>query len=106
MEDCSLRPLTSFASFWISRQSAALWRVVGCTGHEPPLPPCGRGRLPCVFWPPAAAAAAGAVAAPLSQQLVRQDVAPRDSGSCSSSSATALSGSTGATSFGVSVLGG
>src|SRR6185436_14667355 len=62
LEDCSRRPLTRFASFWISRQSAALWRAVGCTGHEPPLPPCGRGRLPCVFWPPAAAAAAGAAA--------------------------------------------
>ena len=63
LEDCSCRPLTRFASFWISRQSAALWRAVGCTGHEPPLPPWGRGRLPCAFWPPAAAAAAGAVAA-------------------------------------------
>src|SRR6185369_726843 len=63
LEDCSRRPLTRFASFWISRQSAALWRAVGCTGHEPPLPPCGRGRLPCAFWPPAAAAAAGAAVA-------------------------------------------
>ena len=63
LEDCSRRPLTRFASFWISRQSAALWRAVGCTGHDPPLPPCGRGRFPCVFWPPAAAAAAGAAAA-------------------------------------------
>src|SRR6185437_9702544 len=60
---CLRRPLTHFASFWISRQSAALWRAVGCTGHEPPLPPCGRGRLPCAFWPPAAAAGAGAAAA-------------------------------------------
>src|SRR6185369_8251200 len=60
LEDCSRRPLTRFASFWISRQSAALWRAVGCTGHEPLLPPCGRGRLPCAFWPPAAAVATGA----------------------------------------------
>src|SRR6185503_12882726 len=62
LEDCSRRPLTHFASFWISRQSAALWRAVGCTRHEPPLPPCGRGRLPCAFWPPAAATAVGAAA--------------------------------------------
>src|SRR6185312_8839460 len=62
LEDCSRRPLTRFASFWISRQSAALWRAVGCTGHEPPPPPCGRRRLPSAFWPPATAAAAGAIA--------------------------------------------
>src|SRR6185312_8095458 len=62
LEDCSRRPLTRFASFCISRQSAALWRAVGCTGHEPPLPPCGRGRMPCAFWPPAAAAAGAAAA--------------------------------------------
>jgi hypothetical protein len=29
----------------ISRHSEALWRLLGCTGHEPLLPPCGRGRL-------------------------------------------------------------
>src|SRR6185437_7642 len=62
LEDCSRRPLTRFASFWISWQSAALWRAVGCTGHEPPLPPCGRGRLPCAFWSPAATAADAAAA--------------------------------------------
>src|SRR6185436_1434460 len=63
LEDCSRRQLTRFASFWISRQPAALWRAVGCTGHDPPLPPCGRECLPCAFWPPAAAATAGAAAA-------------------------------------------
>src|SRR6185312_11899854 len=63
LEDCSRCPQTRFASFWISRQSAALWRAVGCTGHEPPLPLCGRGHLPCAFWPPAAAATAGDAAA-------------------------------------------
>ena len=42
---------------------------------------------------------------PLLRRLVRQVAAPRDSGSCSSFFATALGGSTGATKFGVSVLG-
>jgi hypothetical protein len=29
----------------ISRHSAVLWRPLGCTGYEPLLPLCGRGRL-------------------------------------------------------------
>jgi hypothetical protein len=29
----------------ISRHYAALWRLLGCTGHEPLLPLCGRGRF-------------------------------------------------------------
>jgi hypothetical protein len=44
-DDCSRRSLTRFASLMISRHSEALWRALGCTWHEPLLPPYGRGRL-------------------------------------------------------------
>jgi hypothetical protein len=39
----------------ISRHSAALWRLLGCIGHEPLLPLCGRGRL---LWSPRPSTAA------------------------------------------------
>jgi hypothetical protein len=44
-------------SLIISRHSDALCRLLGWTGHEPLLPPCGRGCLLCSFRPPVAAAA-------------------------------------------------
>jgi hypothetical protein len=45
LEDCSRRLLTHFARSMISRHFAALWQPLGCTGHGPLLPFCGRGRL-------------------------------------------------------------
>jgi hypothetical protein len=60
LEVCSRRSLTRFATLMISRHSEALWRLLGCTGHDPLLPPCGRGRLPHSFWPPVTAATTGA----------------------------------------------
>jgi hypothetical protein len=62
LEDCSRRSPTRFMSFMISRHSAALWRLLGCTGHVPLLPPCGRGCLLRSFRPPVTAATTGAVA--------------------------------------------
>jgi hypothetical protein len=59
-EVCSCRSLTRFASSMISRQSATLWRLLGCIGHEPLLPLCGRGRLLRSLRPPVAAATIGA----------------------------------------------
>jgi hypothetical protein len=56
LEDCSRRLLTRFTRSMISRYSAALWRQLGCTGHEPLLPLCGRGCLLRSPWPPVAAA--------------------------------------------------
>ena len=56
MEVCSRRLLTRFASSMISRHSVALWRLLGCTGHEPLLPLCDRGRLLRSFRPLVAAA--------------------------------------------------
>jgi hypothetical protein len=50
----------------ILRHSEALWRLLGWTGHEPLLPPYGRGRLLRSFWPPVAAAAIVAVDCDLS----------------------------------------
>ena len=41
----------------ISWHSEALWQLLGWTGHDPLLPPCGRGRLPRSFRPLATAAA-------------------------------------------------
>jgi hypothetical protein len=61
LEDCSRRSLTRFARSMISRHSAALWRLLGCTGHEPLLPLCGRGCLLWSPWPPVAAATTRAV---------------------------------------------
>jgi hypothetical protein len=61
LEDCSHRPLTRFASSMISRYSAALWRLLGCTGHEPLLPLYDRGRLLWSPWPPVTAATTRAV---------------------------------------------
>jgi hypothetical protein len=61
LEDCSRRSLTRFARSMISRHSAALRRSLGCTGHEPLLPLCGRGRLLQSPWPPVAAATTRAV---------------------------------------------
>jgi hypothetical protein len=49
LEDCLRRPLTRFVSSMISRHSAVLWRLLGCIGHEPLLPLCGRGGL---LWSP------------------------------------------------------
>jgi hypothetical protein len=49
-----------FVSLMISWHSEALWRALGCTGHEPLLPPCGRGRLLRSLRPPVAAATIGA----------------------------------------------
>jgi hypothetical protein len=43
LEDCSRRSLTRFARSMISRHYAALWRPLGCTGHEPLLPLCAVG---------------------------------------------------------------
>lgn len=60
MDDCSRRSLTRFASLMISRHSEALCRALGCTGHEPLLPPCGRGRLLRSPRPPVATATIGA----------------------------------------------
>jgi hypothetical protein len=57
LEACSRRSLTRFTSLMISRHSDALWRLLGWTGHEPLLPPCGRWRLLRSFRPPVAAAA-------------------------------------------------
>jgi hypothetical protein len=45
LEDCWLRSLTRFMRSMILRHSAALWRPLGCTGHGPLLPFCGRGCL-------------------------------------------------------------
>jgi hypothetical protein len=45
LEDCSRRSLTRFARSMISWHSAALWRSLGCTWHEPLLPFCGCGHL-------------------------------------------------------------
>jgi hypothetical protein len=45
----------------ISRHSAALWRLLGCTGHGPLLPLCGRGRLLRSPRPPVMAATTRAV---------------------------------------------
>jgi hypothetical protein len=56
LEVFSRRSLTRFASSMISRHSAALWRLLECTGHEPLLPLCGRGRLLRSFQPPVTAA--------------------------------------------------
>jgi hypothetical protein len=67
LEVCSHRSLTRFASSMISRHSVALWRQLGCTGHEPLLPLCGRGRLLCSFRPPIAAATIGAADGGLSE---------------------------------------
>jgi hypothetical protein len=60
LEVCSRRSLTRFASLMILRHYEALWRLLGCTGHEPLLPPYGRGRLLRSFRPPVAAAMTGA----------------------------------------------
>jgi hypothetical protein len=60
LEVCSHRSLTRFASLMISRHSTALWRLLGCTGHELLLPPYGRGRLLRSFRPPVATATTGA----------------------------------------------
>ena len=56
-----LKSLTRFARSMISQHSSALWRPFGCTGHEPLLPLCGRGRLSRSPWPPVAAATTRAV---------------------------------------------
>jgi hypothetical protein len=61
LEVCSRRSLTRFASLMISLHFAALWRLLGCIGHEPLLPLCGCGRLLRLLRPPAAAAMTGAV---------------------------------------------
>jgi hypothetical protein len=61
LEDCSRRSLTRFARSMISRHSTALWRPLGCTGHEPLLPLCGRGRLLRLPWPSVVAATTRAV---------------------------------------------
>jgi hypothetical protein len=50
-----------FARLMISRHSAALWQLLGCIGHEPLLPLCGRGRLLWSPRPPFAAATTRAV---------------------------------------------
>jgi hypothetical protein len=67
LEVCSRRLLTRFASSMISRHSAALWQLLGCTGHEPLLPFCGCGRLLRLFRPPVAAATTGAADGGLSE---------------------------------------
>jgi hypothetical protein len=56
LEVCSRHSLTRFASSMILRHSVTLWRLLGCTGHEPLLPLYGRGRLLRSFRPPVAAA--------------------------------------------------
>jgi hypothetical protein len=61
LEDCSRRSLTRFARSMISRHSAALWRLLGCTRHEPLLPLYGHVRLLWSPWPPIAAAMTRAV---------------------------------------------
>jgi hypothetical protein len=65
LEDCSrrslMRSLMCFARSMISRHSAALWRPLGCTGHELPLPLSGRGRLLWSPRPPVVAATTRAV---------------------------------------------
>jgi hypothetical protein len=55
------RSLTRFVSLMISRRSEALWRALGCIGHEPLLPPCGQGRLLRSSRPPVAVATIRAV---------------------------------------------
>jgi hypothetical protein len=67
LEVCTHRSLTRFASSMISRHSTVLWRLLGCTGHEPLLPLCGRGRLLRSLWPPFAAAMIGAADSGLSR---------------------------------------
>jgi hypothetical protein len=67
LEVCSRRSLTRFASSMIPRHSAMLWRLLGCTGHEPLLPLCGRGCLLCSFRPPVVAATTGAADGDLSE---------------------------------------
>jgi hypothetical protein len=67
LEVCSRRLLTRFASSMISRHSAALWRLLGCTEHEPLLPLCGRGRLLRSFRPLVTAATTGAADGGLSE---------------------------------------
>jgi hypothetical protein len=67
LEVCSRRSLMRFASSMISRHSATLWRLLGCTGHEPLLPLCSRGRLLRSFQPPVAAATTGAADSSLSE---------------------------------------
>jgi hypothetical protein len=61
LEDYLCRSLTRSARLMISRHSAALWRPLGCTGHEPLLPLCGRGRLLRSPRPPVVAATTRAV---------------------------------------------
>jgi hypothetical protein len=61
LEDFSCRSLTRFARSMISRHSAALWRSLGCTWHEPLLPLYGHGRLLRSPWPPVVAATTRAV---------------------------------------------
>jgi hypothetical protein len=56
LKDYSRRSLTHLASLIISRQSAARWRLLGCTRHVSPLRPWGRGRLLRSPWLPAVAA--------------------------------------------------
>jgi hypothetical protein len=46
---------------------ATLWRLLGCIGHEPLLPLCGRGCLLRSPRPPVAAATTGAVDGSLSR---------------------------------------
>jgi hypothetical protein len=60
LEVCSRRSLTSFEGLMISRHSTALRRLLGCTWHEPLLPPCGCGRLLRSFRPLVVAATTGA----------------------------------------------
>jgi hypothetical protein len=67
LEVCSRRSLTRFASSMISRHSAVLWKLLGCTGHETMLPLCGRGCLLRSFRPLAAAAMTGAADGGLSE---------------------------------------
>jgi hypothetical protein len=50
----------------ISRHSVALWRLLGCIGHEPLLPPYGRGRLLRSLRPLVTAAMTGAAVCGLS----------------------------------------
>jgi hypothetical protein len=67
LEVCSRHSLTRFASSVISRHSAALWRLLGCTEHEALLPLCGRGRLLRSFQPLVAAVTIGAADGGLSE---------------------------------------
>jgi hypothetical protein len=67
LEVCSRRSLTRFASSMISRHSTVLWRLLGCIGHEPLLPLCGRGHLLRSFQPPVVAATIGAADGDLSE---------------------------------------